>query len=251
VRPVEHVLEGDGAAGVELTYAEAGAGPSLVLLHGIGARWQVFSPVIQRLSDRWHMLALDFRGHGTSGRAPGRYRLEDFCDDALRVLDLAGEAPPVVYGHSLGGWVALSLAVNHPERVKAVVVGDSALYPREMDPDFAVSYLADLPLALRSLAKSLKQLDQDVLTHLRDGRLTAGFDPEVVLPQVACPVLLLQGDPGRGALMGDEEVEKALDLLPDGRHARFDGIGHGLHVEDAERVVGVLASFLDEVRATP
>src|SRR5690606_482440 len=145
----------------------------------------------------------------------------DFCDDALRAMAAVGDDPSVLYGHSLGGWVALAVAAQHPERVRAVVVGDSALFPREIDPDFAVSYLANLPLALRSLAKSLNQLDQDVLAHLRDGRLTAAFDPETVLPRVTCPVLLLQGNPERGALMRDSDVEGGLRLLPDARHVRF------------------------------
>ncbi len=247
MRPVEKTLAAGDEDGVDLTYAEVGAGPDLVLLHGIGARWQVFSPLLARLSDRWRMLAPDFRGHGTSGRSPGRYRIEDFCEDALRVIALADGGPPILYGHSLGGWVALAVAARHPDRVRAVVVGDSALFPREIDPEFAVSYLANLPLALRSLAKSLKQLDQDVLAHLRDGRLTAGFDPEVVLPAVTCPVLLLQGNPERGALMRDSDVEGALRLLPDARHVKLGDLGHGLHVENAEQVIDAVVPFLDEV----
>ena len=57
---------------VTINYAEGPAsGPPLVLLHGIISRWQYFLPIIPNLSIRWHIYALDFRGHGKSGRVPG------------------------------------------------------------------------------------------------------------------------------------------------------------------------------------
>jgi pimeloyl-ACP methyl ester carboxylesterase len=252
VRPTEHLLEAAGEDAPALRYATTdGDGPVVLLLHGLGARWQVFSPVIMRMAERWRFVAVDLRGHGASARAPGRYAIADFARDARRVVEEVVGPPALVYGHSLGGWVALALAAEHPDLVRAVLVGDTAIFPRDLDPEFAVSYLADLPIALRSLAKSLQQLDPDVLEHLRDGRLTDDFHPEEVLPRVTCPVLLLQGDPACGGLMRDSDVSRALELLPSARHERFDGIGHGLHVEDAERLLEAVVPFLEEAVAEP
>lgn len=243
MRPSEHVLED---ADPPLTYGQtAGTGPPLVLLHGLGARWQVFQPLMLRLADRWQLSALDFRGHGTSGRTPGRYLLPGFCSDAVRLITAATDPPVALYGHSLGGWVALTVAAEHPELVRALVVADSAIYPEDLDPDLAVSYLADLPLALRSLAKSLNQLDPDVMAHFRGGRLTEGYRPDELLPKISCPTLLLQGDPAREAIMSDRDVSRALALLPDGRHVHFPGLGHGLHVEDTGAVLDAVVPFLD------
>lgn len=240
-RPAEHVLETRSAL---LNYAELpGDGPPVVLLHGLGARWQVFAPLLVGLREHAHLYALDFRGHGTSARVPGHYRLADYCDDALALIRRVGE-PVVVYGHSLGGWVALSLAADHPELVRGVVVADSAVFPEGIDPELAVSYLANLPLALRSVAKSLRQLDPDVMVHFRDGRLTGDYDAGTLLPRVHCPVLLLQGDPGRDALMTDEDVRRSLGLLPEATHVLLDGLGHALHVEDAQAVLEVVLPFL-------
>ena len=243
MRPTEHLLEG---ADPPLAYGRTPpSGPPVVLLHGLGARWQVFQPLMLRLADGWQLSAVDFRGHGRSGRAPGSYRLADFRADAVRFITATTDPPVVVYGHSLGGWVGLTIAAEHPELVRALIVADSAIYPENLDPNLAVSYLADLPIALRPLAKSLNQLDQDVMAHFRDGRLTAGYRPDDLLPRVACPTLLLQGDTARDALMSDADVTRALALLPDGRHVRFDGLGHGLHVEDAEAVVAAVRPFLE------
>ncbi len=243
VRPAEATLE---AGGLALNYAEqAGDGSAIVMLHGLGARWQVFGPLFAGLRGYGHLFALDFRGHGQSARTPGHYRLADYCADALALVRRAGP-PAIVYGHSLGGWVALALAAAHPDQVRAIVIAESAIYPADIDPDLAVSYLADLPLALRSLAKSLKQLDPEVMAFFRDGRLTAGYDPDTLLARVTCPVLLLQGDPRREGLMTDDDVRRATALRPGAQHVFFAGLGHGLHVEDPGRVLDVLLPFIKE-----
>lgn len=245
-RPAENKLEVNGLA---LNYAELpGDGPLVLMLHGLGARWQVFAPLFAGLRGQARLVGLDFRGHGQSGRVPGRYRLADYCADALALLRRKGP-PAVLYGHSLGGWVALSLAAAYPEDVLGVVVAESAIYAGDIDPELAISYLADLPIALRSLAKSLNQLDPEVMTFFRDGRLTECYDPAALLPRVHCPALLLQGDKQRDALMTDEDVERAMSLLPEGRHVFFEGLGHGLHVEDPGRVLDVVAPFVKELAA--
>jgi pimeloyl-ACP methyl ester carboxylesterase len=73
----------------------------------------------------------------------------------------------------------------------------------------------------------------------------AGRDPEVALPPVTCPVLPLQGDPAYGGLMADEELERALRLLPRAAHVEVKGVGHGAHRERPEAVVRMVAAFLD------
>lgn len=243
-RPTEHALD---TGELQLHYAEAGDGDSfLLLLHGLGARWQVFGPVLPALTSRWHVLAPDLRGHGQSGRTPGRYGLPNFVGDVHALLDVYGAERVLLWGHSLGGWIGLHLAATRPERVSALVVADSAIYPEHLDPDAAFSYLADLPLALRSLARSLQQLDPAVMSAFRSGELLDGYDADALLPRVICPTLLLQADPDRDGLMTDAAAQRAIAALPRAVHRRFDGIGHGLHVEDAARVLEAALPFLDE-----
>jgi pimeloyl-ACP methyl ester carboxylesterase len=245
-RPTGHVLRGQDP---EVAYGKVcGAGPanrSLVLLHGLGARWQVFQPLMIQLGDGFEQYAPDLRGHGTSARAPGRYSVRDFAADTARFIVATGQAPVSLYGHSLGGWIALMTAAEHPDLVNALIVADSAIYPEDLDPDLVVSYLADLPIALRSLAKSLDQLDPEVMTHFRDGRMLSGYEPDELLPRISCPVLLIQGDPSRGALMRDTDVKSAMRLLPGARHVFMPGIGHALHAEDAGLVANQIRSFLE------
>ena len=241
-RPTGHMLQGQNPA---LAYGQTSAGgPPLVLLHGLGARWQVFQPLMIRLDTSFQQYAPDLRGHGMSGRTPGHYGLQDFVTDTVRFIETVAQPPVALYGHSLGGWVGLVAAGQRPDLIRALVVADSAIYPKDLDPQGVLSYLADMPLALRSLAKSLDQLDPDVMTHFRDGRMFVGYAPDELLAQVACPTLLIQGDPSQGALMTDSDVTRAMSLLRDARHVRLNGLGHALHVEDTEAVAAEVRSFL-------
>src|SRR5258708_11266227 len=99
---------------VTLNYAEGpDAGPPLVLLHGGSARWQYFDDILPDLTARWHVFAPDLRGHGLSGRTAGRYTLRDYADDLAAFLQkLSG--PASLFGHSLGGMVALMTASKSP-----------------------------------------------------------------------------------------------------------------------------------------
>ena len=164
------------------------------------------------------------------------------------MLDALGTGPVVVYGHSLGGWVGLTLAAREPERVRALVVGDTGIDPRGIDPDLAVSYLADVPMALRSLAQAVRVMDPAVMEEFRAGTLADDFRPEAVLPQVRCPVLLLQADPAEGGLMTDSDVALGRRLLPDVAHVKFMGVGHGLHVEAAGAVASALEPLFARLR---
>jgi pimeloyl-ACP methyl ester carboxylesterase len=113
---------------IRLNLAEGpDAGPPMVLLHGASARWQGWDPVLASLTTEWHVYAPDLRGHGRSDRASGHYRLSDYAGDVSALLEREIGAPALVYGHALGALVALVVAAQRPDLVRAVIVGDSPL----------------------------------------------------------------------------------------------------------------------------
>jgi pimeloyl-ACP methyl ester carboxylesterase len=95
--------------------------------------------------------------------------------------------------------------------------------------------------------QSLKDLDHGVLLAYLDGQLIEGFNAESLLPQVTCPTLLLQGNTAEGGFMSDQGVKRALELLPDGRHAFFPDSGHWLHVQQPSEVAETASTFLAAV----
>jgi pimeloyl-ACP methyl ester carboxylesterase len=274
------------AGEVSINYAEGPEnGPPLVLLHGIGRRWQIFLSLLPTLSRRWHVYALDFRGHGKSGRVARGYHGTQYGKDVVRFLEKRVAAPAVIYGHSLGGMVGMWIAANYPHLVRALILGDNVMDPAtfwdSMYPEFFGS-LRDLalrggtteeiahglaalkirvptldePIALGDLpgndlpylrwwAGCIQGLDPDTFNMSLDGSSWNAWDSDALLRSIKCPTLLLQASEELGGLMSDEDVQKALQLLSDGRHVEFPTLGHALHLQQAEPVLRAITEFLD------
>lgn len=148
---------------VTINYAEGPeAGAPLILLHGGSGRWQGFDAILPELTERWHVYAPDLRGHGRAGWTPGLYRLQDYADDIIALLERCINEPAYLFGHSMGGMVALLVAARRPERVRAVIVGDAPLTAPawrnvlERDRDALVTW--------RDLAGGTRPLDEVIET---------------------------------------------------------------------------------------
>lgn len=112
---------------VNLNYFEGpDNGSPLLLLHGGSLRWQAFEALIADFISDWHVYALDLRGHGKSGRARG-YQLQDYVPDIVSFIQNCIQKPAIVFGHSLGGEIAIMTAASYPKVIKALIIGDSPL----------------------------------------------------------------------------------------------------------------------------
>ncbi|MGH8981314.1 MAG: alpha/beta fold hydrolase [Acidimicrobiales bacterium] len=108
--------------GIELYYEEHGSGPALLLVPGLGADTRLFGGVIGALAATCHVIVFDLRGGGRSDKPPGPYTIEQMADDADGLLDVLRIEQAVVVGYSMGGRVALSLALDHSTRVARLVL---------------------------------------------------------------------------------------------------------------------------------
>lgn len=112
--------------GVRIFYSDEGSGPPVVLLHGFAVNsdlnWRL-PGITPRLAREFRVISMDLRGHGLSGkpRDPARYGAA-MAEDVVRLLDHLGMRKVQLVGYSLGGIVALKLAVTHPERWRSVVL---------------------------------------------------------------------------------------------------------------------------------
>jgi len=113
--------------GVDLDYEERGAGPALLLIHGTAAR--VWGSVPEALADSARTIDYDRRSFGASVHPPVT-DLTRHRDDAAALLDALGAGPAVIVGWSIGGVVALDLALAHPERVRALVLIEPPLHAK-------------------------------------------------------------------------------------------------------------------------
>lgn len=243
------------------------SGPLLLLLHGFTNRWQVFQSILPFLAPQWHVVAFDFRGHGQSGRAPG-YSADGFYRDGAAVLEYFASEPAVLLGHSMGGSIALHLAQNFPERVRAVVTGDTsfdlAMHIETMNSRRNVKLfglrrkLAGRPvdeLIRRGLppaqAEEMSLLDPHVMDYHAEGRVGEFFADirNVDFDRIRCPLLLTQASPEKGGLLQDAEIHRVLAAHPKFRFMRFE-TGHDLEIEKGLESPFWLAAleFLEKIR---
>src|SRR6188508_222877 len=109
--------------GARLRVFEAGEGPTVLLLHGLGGAASNWVAVAPALAERARIVVPELPGHGGSSALPAPVAtLDAYADRVAGVL----ETPAVVAGHSLGGVVALRLALRHPRLVRGIVLAGSA-----------------------------------------------------------------------------------------------------------------------------
>jgi pimeloyl-ACP methyl ester carboxylesterase len=110
-------------AGADIAWEATGEGTPLLLIAGLGLEGSSWWRSTPGFAERFRVITFDYRGTGRSGRAPLFCSTDDLADDAAAVLDEAGVESALVYGFSLGGMVAQRLALRHPDRVGAFVLG--------------------------------------------------------------------------------------------------------------------------------
>ena len=121
--------------GQKIHYVEAGSGPTVILLHGLGGSTQVWQFNLGPLAEKFHVIAPDQIGFGKSDKPLVNYRIRtyvDFLDQFCKQLKI--ERATLV-GNSMGGWIAAAFTAAFPDRVDKLVLVDAAGYtpPKDLD----------------------------------------------------------------------------------------------------------------------
>lgn len=107
--------------GIALHVEESGSGPTVVLVQGLGYAAWAWRPQVDALAGSARAVVMDNRGTGRSDKPPGPYSIDQMADDVAAVVESCGGAA-VVVGASMGGYIAMTLAVRRPELVEALVL---------------------------------------------------------------------------------------------------------------------------------
>lgn len=247
-----------------------------VFLHGFTGRAESALPLLRALPAGRHGLAYDLRGHGYSDRAAS-YRIVDHVADLLGVLQRLGR-PATLYGHSLGGLVALLAASQQPDRVQRVIAEDPPLlfHERSLDglgmaADLRRQYQAkaeavDSQTLLRGLGERYADLPLDQLIRLSDRLITC--DPRIWDPLLSgapfqdpalhdqlialrSPTLILYGEPERGSVISRADRRAWQRLLPEVSWCPISGAGHHLRREQPQAVIEQVLATLERDRTEP
>lgn len=249
-------------------WGEAG-GPLVVLTHGGGANGRWWAHLAPSLARSFHVVALDFRGHGESD-FPDAIRPGDFERDLHALLDHVGAPEPALVGHSMGGEVVLRVAASGRVRPRAAVLVDvarggsprgSRLLRRALTIRHAYASREEAVERFRFVPPSvhaddaLRETIAGASVHREpDGRWSFKADPKWIQAapsgpghetDVACPVLLLRGD--ESGLCSEEGARALVAALPHGRLVTLPRAGHHVHLDAPEATAREIRRFLHEL----
>jgi esterase len=254
---------------VELAFEEFGSAqlPPLIILHGFFASSRNWRSVAQQLADKFHVYALDMRNHGASPHNPVM-DYDVMAKDVLQFMDARHITAVSLLGHSMGGKVAMWLALNHPGRVSQLIVVDIAPISYQHNFDRIIGALTTLPLAKITnrkqaeilLAGSIPELSyrQFLLQNLvlQDGHYAWRVDLGIfaqTAPNIAAFPDVAQLLPFTGRTLfiagadSDFVSEKDIKLLF--QKAIFTKIaqaGHWVHVQQPVVFIKVIDVFLQQ-----
>jgi len=260
-----------------LAYETHGDGSPVLLLHGFTQRGESWDPVIQHVRAPHRWIVPDVRGHGRTSTMAGAAHDLDACTlDTTALLDELGVARAHLAGYSMGGRLALHVAVAHPERVRSLCLvsahaglvegerssrraHDDALASQiesEGVQWFAAHWSAlpmfdslrrRRPLVAASLLQTREQGDAHGLAEsLREMGAGAMHPLWDALPHVTAPVLVIAGEEDERFVAFGRRLQASL---PHARLQLIASAGHAAHLEQPHAVAAVMERFLAEVES--
>lgn len=228
-------------------YFTGGDGPPLVFLHGGGIVEGVgcFAP----LADHFHFIAPQMPGFDRTELRPPVQSIDELLDHTIGLLDEIGLGRFALVGHSLGGWVAASLAAAHPQRVSSLVIAapyglDAPLAnARTMARDELYAALTNDPSIFEGLVPDREDAEFDAARALEGasmgGFVPGPFDPALPakLATLSMPLLLLWGEDDR--IVPVAHLPLWREALPQAEVVTYPGVGHLLFWEDSAPVEAI------------
>lgn len=249
---------------------ESGSGPLLILAHGTFGGKRLMLPQVEYLSKSFRCVAMDWRGHGTSGYRPTGWTVDDLVDDIALLIDALGEEAALLAGVSQGGAVGMRVALSYPHKIKGLVnmcggpggpppavVASldqfAQILAEEQDDSqrrnaaisFSSSHFHAPGFVEREPARFAEEISV-ILSHSRDSvRLLPGVPKSYVdispqLARVRCPTLILwaqyDGRPALGATLAA--------AIPDAKLVTISNAGHHVNVDAPMATSAALEAFL-------
>ncbi len=259
--------------GTELFHREAGDGPPILLIHGMGGDADVWAEAFDLLAEDHRVIAYDRRGFTRSKQEPVA-DVRRHADDAAELLANLGAAPATVVGWSSGGIVALDLAIRKADSVSALVLIEPPLHLKRA-PGFRLAVGLGKAQVL-NLVKDDRVASEALLRwaflHTSGGTYYDRLPPEIrdamlangranmtelkfgtgerlrgsAISAIACPVTCLTGELSDRSLL--RATRKIARLLPHAEVREIAGAGHTLHLERPREFADAAATVADGVR---
>lgn len=257
--------------GIDMYYESVGAGPPLLLLHGLGSCTEDWELQIPAFARHFRVITADMRGHGRSDKPPGPTSVPQMAADVLGLLDALEIEAAHIVGLSMGGMVAFQLAVDRPERVHSLVIVNSgpALVPRtagewlRVQQRLALARLFPPARSGRFISQRLfpkpeqeemrQQLVErwarnDQRAYLASMRALVGWSVLDRVGAIRQPVLIISGDRDYTPV---ESKRNYMARLQNARLVVIEDSGHATPIDQSERFNACVLDFLLSLNGAP
>ena len=247
--------------GISINYEQKGSGDLIVLLHGSGSNIKLFANLIELLSKKYTVVAMDMPGFGESEEPPSAWCVDDYVQFVIDFLKDYDTKQVMLLGHSFGGRVIIRMHAREslPFDITKVILVDSAgiMPPKSNKKSWRTRYYK-LGKAFLS-TKLMQKLAPDALENFRKKMGSADYaaasplmrqvmvkvvneDLEPYLHLIKCPTLLVWGVNDTATPLSDgEKMEK---LIPDAGLVKLENAGHYSFLEQQYTFNRVMCSFL-------
>lgn len=253
------------STGISLDYFECGdkQGEPILFVHGYSDSWRIWESSIPYLPHQYRLIFVTLRGFGDSDKPKAGFRQTDFVSDLeafLRAMDLS---QVVLVGHSMGGFIGHHFAVEHPDRVKRLVLVGTAATGSGNDPiateNAAISKLGE-PIDAEyvrnfQIEPMMSEVHESIVETIINECFKAPVrvwqeamlgmleeDHSARLAEISVPTLILCG--GKDLFFTEAHQREMANAIPGSRVKIYPGVGHGVQWEKPEEFARDITDFL-------
>lgn len=252
------------------SWSKEGYGPPVILVHGLGMNRQMWQWQIDSLSPHFSVIFYDLLGHGESVNPEIPCQLSQFSEQLLSLMDTLNLESCALVGFSLGGLIVQDFALNHPEKVNALVMLNTAHRRTKIERNavivrvqqareyglastvddalerwFSAEYSAKNPKIMDKIRRWIMSNDKDIYPEIY--RLLAECDEPLAgtINAIHCPTLIMTGENDHGN--SPEMTQRMSALIPNSRSITLPGLRHMGLVENPQAINSQLVAFFQEV----
>ncbi len=258
--------------GIKICYEVHGDGEPVVLIGGLGSQIQSWATQVPIYSKRYQVITFDNRGSGRSDKPVKSYSTRDMATDTAGLMDELNIGSAHIVGKSMGGMIGQWLALDHPGKVRSLVLGCSSASRDEvgnqileMGRDIATRMgtkavwlmalylgytreyieenLATIKMAMEGMPETQDALDG----YIGQSNACQGHDTADVLNNISAPTLVMLGE--RDLIVSPGRSKVLADLIPNSELQIFQGVGHGFWREMQSQVDDLVLKFMDNNRS--
>ena len=254
---------------MKLNYTDQGSGAAVVLMHGMFGSLSNLGSLAKVLAQRYRVLSVDLRNHGDSPHED-EMDLALMASDVVELLDALNLPRAILLGHSLGGKIAMQVALNHPQRVSQLIVADISPvnYPqtnnapvldglsalgrvqvisRRAADELLAEYVPDLMTRSFLLKNLVRKADGEFGLKLNMDSISKNYATSLVAAPSGepfdGPILFLKGESSAYIQEKHQPVIKAF--FPNFELQVISEVGHWLHAEKPDVFNNLVTDFLD------